>query len=65
MPKLKTKKALKKRVRITARGKVKRAKGGRSHLMRRKTAQRRLTLKKPGYAVKSDEKRIKQMLPYE
>ncbi|MCD6081646.1 50S ribosomal protein L35, partial [candidate division WOR-3 bacterium] len=41
MPKLKTKKAVAKRFRITRSGKILRLRAGGSHLMRKKTAKRR------------------------
>ncbi len=64
MGKLKTKKALQKRVKITGTSKVKRSRAGRRHLMRKKTSRRRLKLKSPAYVDKTDEKKIKQMLPH-
>ena len=64
MPKLKTRKALKKRAKITGTGKIKRAKAGKKHLMRKKTSKRRLALKKGTYVSKVEEKKIKEMLPY-
>ncbi|MDP8233503.1 MAG: 50S ribosomal protein L35 [Candidatus Saelkia tenebricola] len=64
MPKLKTRKAVKKRVKVTGTGKVKRAKAGKKHLMRKKNSKRRLSLKKGAYVSKVEEKKIKSMLPY-
>jgi len=46
MPKRKTLKALSKRVKITATGKVKRSRPGRSHLMSSKDAKRRRHLRR-------------------
>jgi large subunit ribosomal protein L35 len=48
MPKLKTHKGLAKRVKITARGKVKHHRPGASHLMSVKNAKRRRRINRPG-----------------
>jgi len=64
MPKLKTRKALKKRAKVTGTGRIKRAQGGKRHLMRKKNSKRRLALKKGAYVSKVEEKKIKEMLPY-
>jgi len=64
MPKLKTKKAVQKRIKLTASGKLKRSQAGRSHLMRKKNSKRRLRLKRPQYVIAVDEKKVKAMLPY-
>ncbi len=47
MPKQKTHKGLAKRVKITARGKVKHKRAGTGHLMRTKNAKRRRRLSSP------------------
>ncbi|MDN3515325.1 MAG: 50S ribosomal protein L35 [Candidatus Brocadia sp.] len=46
MPKLKTHKGLKKRIKITAKGKVKRPKAGKGHLLSGKSGRRREHLRK-------------------
>jgi large subunit ribosomal protein L35 len=51
MPKMKTHKGLKKRVKVTATGKLKRHHSGASHLMTSKNAKRRRTLR--GTAIMS------------
>ncbi len=48
MPKQKTHKGLAKRVKLTARGKIKLHKAGASHLMSTKNAKRRRRIRKPG-----------------
>ena len=63
MPKARTKRALKKRVRVTASGKIKRARASRRHLMRKKNSRRRLHLKKAAYISSLDEKKVKTLLP--
>jgi large subunit ribosomal protein L35 len=50
MPKQKTHKGLKKRVKITASGKVRRKKAGMGHLMSSKNAKRRRQLNSPAMA---------------
>ncbi|MFN7182014.1 MAG: 50S ribosomal protein L35 [Planctomycetota bacterium] len=46
MPKLKTRKAVSKRIKITARGKLKHNQPGRRHLLQTKTAKRKRQLRK-------------------
>lgn len=64
MPKLKTNSGAKKRFRITKNGKVKRAKGFKSHLLERKSSKRKRNLR--GVTISSEVElgRIKRMLPY-
>ena len=64
MPKMKTRKAIRKRFRITASGKIKHAKGNRSHLLTRRSANRMRRLRRGGLLDKSDEKMIRRVLPY-
>ncbi len=60
--KLKTNSGAKKRFKITARGKVKRAKAFHSHLMVHKTSKRRRSLRRPTTVKKCDERRVKALL---
>jgi large subunit ribosomal protein L35 len=64
MPKLKTKKGLAKRFKLTKSGKIKRAKAGRGHLLAKKSRKRKRLLRKSGLVSKSDKKTIKMLLPY-
>ncbi len=64
MPKLKTKKGAAKRFKVTARGKVKRRKAFKSHILTKKSSKRKRNLRKPGYVSPSEEKNVKKMLPY-
>ena len=64
MPKLKTKKALAKRIKITKRGKAIRAKAGKSHLLSSKARKRKRMLRKKGEVAASDMKMVKKALPY-
>ena len=64
MPKLKTKKGLRKRFKITKKGKIKRFKACRGHLLAKKSRKRKRLLRKAGLISKSDKKAIKAFLPY-
>jgi len=59
MPKQKTHKGLKKRVKVTASGKVKHKKAGTGHLMSSKNAKRRRKLSTAGTLDATEIKRIK------
>lgn len=62
--KLKTHKAMAKRVKVTASGKVLRRKVAISHLRRHKSAQLVRSADKMFELSKSDQTRIKRLLPY-
>jgi len=65
MPKLKTRKGVAKRLRLTKKGKIKYSACGRSHLLSGKTSKRIRHLRRPGIIKgKKDIKYIKRMLPY-
>lgn len=64
MSKLKTHSGAKKRLRLTATGKVKRAKGGKSHLLESKKSKRKRHLRSAAYASDADMNRIARLLPY-
>jgi large subunit ribosomal protein L35 len=64
MPKMKTHRGLAKRVKLTAKGKVKRAKAFHSHLLSSKTPKMKRRLAKPDTVHRNDVKRIKALLPY-
>lgn len=63
MPKMKTKKALAKRVKKTGSGKVKRTRAYVSHLAPRKTTKQKRHLRKAKLVSAGDYKRIKLLLP--
>jgi large subunit ribosomal protein L35 len=63
MPKMKTKSALAKRVKVTGRGKLKRYKSGHSHLLECKSKPRRRRLRQSGIIEGQNERRMKKMLP--
>jgi large subunit ribosomal protein L35 len=62
MPKLKTRKTVAKRFKVTANGKLMRRSTGLNHLMRKKTLDRRRRLLKGARLFQGDEKRIRRML---
>jgi large subunit ribosomal protein L35 len=61
---IKTRKAVAKRFKITANGKVLRPHAGKRHLMSTKNAKRRRTLRASVVADSTDTYRIKQNLPF-
>mgnify|MGYP006291982631 len=62
MPKMKSHSGARKRFKKTSKGKVKRRKAGKSHILTKKTAKRKRKLRKATTVDSSDEKRIKRML---
>ncbi len=62
MPKMKTNKSAKKRVKLSARGKIKRRSANLGHLLSGKNQKRKRRLKQPKLASKSDEKKLKALL---
>ena len=65
MPKLKTKKGAAKRFRLTKRGKIKYAPGGKSHLLSSKKPRRLRALRRLKTLVdKKAAKYLKRILPY-
>jgi len=64
MPKLKTSKSVKKRIRITKSGKIKHWKSGRRHLLGGKASKRKRRLGRAGYVSHADESAIRLLLPY-
>ncbi len=64
MPKLKTHRGANKRFKVTASGKIKRSKAFGSHLLTKKSSKRKRNLKKATLVVKSEFKKMKELLPY-
>jgi large subunit ribosomal protein L35 len=62
MPKQKTKKGVKKRFKLTASGKVKRACSGKRHILTKKSRKRKRNLAKGALVDKTFEKKIKRCL---
>ena len=64
MPKLKTKSGAKKRFKLTKTGKVKYFHANKSHLLTKKSAKRKRSLRKVSYLGSVNEDSIKSLLPY-
>jgi large subunit ribosomal protein L35 len=64
MPKLKTHRGASKRFKVTASGKIKRSKAFGSHLLTKKSPKRKRNLKQATLVVKSEFKKMKELLPY-
>lgn len=64
MPKMKTHRGLAKRVKLTARGKVKRARAFHSHLLSSKSPKRKRNLAKSTLVHSTQEKTMKGLVPY-
>ena len=64
MPKLKTKKAARKRFKFTKSGKIKRAKTSRGHILTKKARKRKRFLRKSGLVDSASAGVIKKLLPY-
>lgn len=62
MPKMKTKKALAKRVKVTGSGKLKRSAAYTSHLAHNKSTKQKRHLRKAQLVSESDYKRIKYLI---
>ncbi len=64
MPKLKSHRGAKKRIRMTASGQFKRSKANASHILTKKSSKRKRNLKTATLIVKSELKRVRKALPY-
>ncbi len=64
MPKLKTRKGLAKRCKVTKTGKIKRQKEGARHILTKKSRKRKRSLKKATHVDSTIAKTIKMLLPY-
>ena len=64
MPKLKTKRGAAKRLSVTGTGKLRRAKGWKSHLLEWKPPKRKRRLRKGTLISPADQKRIRRLVPY-
>jgi large subunit ribosomal protein L35 len=62
MPKMKSHSGAKKRFKVTASGKVKYAKAGRSHFLTEKSSSRKIKLRKGAYLQGKHAKNIKRMI---
>ena len=64
MPKIKTHSGAKKRFKLTKTGKVKRAHAFKSHILNKKTTNRKRNLRKVVTADVTNVAKIKKMIPY-
>ena len=64
MPKMKSKSGAGKRFRVTAKGRVKRGKAFRSHILTKKSTKRKRQLRNPAAVHDGDKGSIARMLPY-
>ncbi|MFO7810619.1 MAG: 50S ribosomal protein L35 [Candidatus Delongbacteria bacterium] len=62
MPKIKSHRAAKKRMRLTAKGKIKKGSAFTSHLLSNRSPKRKRKLRKGGILSKTDTKNIKKLL---
>ncbi len=63
MPKMKTRRAAAKRFRFTAKGKIKRGRAYKRHLLEQKTSSQKRRLSGTILVKKTDIRKIRQMLP--
>ena len=63
MPKMKTNRAAAKRLKRTAKGKLRRSKAYHSHILTKKSTKRKRSLRKATLVSKADEKRMNRLLP--
>ena len=64
MPKQKTKRGAAKRFRLSARGKIKRSKAYKRHILTSKSTKRKRQLDVDGLVSPADKRRVNAMLPY-
>ncbi|APM40437.1 MULTISPECIES: 50S ribosomal protein L35 [Clostridium] len=64
MPKMKTKKSVAKRFKLTGTGKLKRAQAFKSHILTKKSRKTKRNLRKTAYVSETQEKVMKKLLPY-
>ena len=64
MPKMKTNKSAAKRFRLTKKGKVKRARAGKGHILTKKSRKRKRKLKQQALVHPTEAKTIRRLLPY-
>ena len=64
MPKMKTKRAAAKRLKVTASGKLMRRSGLKRHLLEAKSPKRRRRLRKATLIAKVAQPRLKRLVPY-
>ena len=63
MPKMKTRRSIAKRFKVTGRGKILRRKGGKGHLLSVKTKKRKRALRRATLVSKHEREKILRLLP--
>ena len=64
MPKMKTHRGAAKRIKKSGTGKLRRMRAYKSHILTKKTTKRKRRLRQRDTVAKSDESRLKRLLPY-
>lgn len=64
MPKTKTHRGAAKRFKITASGKIKRTQSGKNHILNKKDRKRKRSLRQPAFVNKTQEKTVKNLIPF-
>lgn len=64
MPKLKTKKSASKRFKVTATGKIKKAKAFKNHILTKKSPKRLRRLAQNGLVHETNLNEVKRLMPY-
>jgi large subunit ribosomal protein L35 len=64
MPKIKTKRSARKRLKVTGTGKLMRRRGWKRHKLESKNPKRKRRLGKPAQVSKADTPRLKALVPY-
>jgi len=64
MPKIKTKKSVKKRFKLTKKGRIKRGRAFKSHILTKKSRKRKRKLRGTTLVSRTQEKTIRQLMPY-
>ena len=64
MPKMKTHRGAAKRIKKSGTGKLRRMRANKSHILTKKTTKRKRRLRQRDSVAKSDESRLKRLLPY-
>ncbi|MBW2617961.1 MAG: 50S ribosomal protein L35 [Deltaproteobacteria bacterium] len=64
MPKIKTNRGAAKRFKLTARGKIKHKKRGHSHILTKKTTQRKRRLRQAAQVSGADKRSVRRLMPY-
>lgn len=64
MPKIKTKRAASKRLKVTGTGKMMARSGWKRHLLEAKSPKRRRKLRGPRLIAKADQPRLQRLVPY-